>query len=343
MLSSIWILCVSLQYESARMRIAAYLHYNKYIWDVYMASLFYKILISMKTATTIEEQIAILKQRGMKIENERKAKENLLDIGYYRFGFYSFPFEKTYPALVGRDHCFKDGTSFEIVRDLYYFDQDLRYILSRYLYRIEINIRTFVSYTVSNKYRSNPFWFADSRAVDSKFLSQLPQIYSDISKNNAIKNHHAKYINDKYAPAWKTLEYMTFGNVIMLYTYLKDTQIKEDIAKHYGIENVNVFENYMNTARVVRNLCAHAHNIYDLKLQKGISKGPIKNFTGSYRHNICGVLLVLVFLLRHISNNRMNDLIEEVRRLLCGSNQLRVIDCVRELDDFVKKYFWRTI
>ena len=49
------------------------------------------------TATTIEEQIVLLKNRGMEIEDEKKAAECLLDIGYFRLGFYWFPFEKSYP------------------------------------------------------------------------------------------------------------------------------------------------------------------------------------------------------------------------------------------------------
>lgn len=51
----------------------------------------------LKKATTIDEQIAILRERGIIISNEEKAKENLLDIGYFRLGFYCFPFEKDYP------------------------------------------------------------------------------------------------------------------------------------------------------------------------------------------------------------------------------------------------------
>jgi abortive infection bacteriophage resistance protein len=60
----------------------------------------------MKQATTIEEQIALLKNRGMIIGNEDKAKEILMDIGYYRLGFYWFPFEKTYPAKIEPAHMF---------------------------------------------------------------------------------------------------------------------------------------------------------------------------------------------------------------------------------------------
>lgn len=61
-------------------------------------------------ATTIEEQIALLESRGVKIDDKEKAKENLLDIGYYRLSFYWFPFEKTYPRKIGRTHDFKEGT-----------------------------------------------------------------------------------------------------------------------------------------------------------------------------------------------------------------------------------------
>ena len=64
------------------------------------------------TATTIEEQIVLLKNRGMEIEDEKKAAECLLDIGYFRLGFYWFPFEKSYPRKVKRDHNFKDNTKF---------------------------------------------------------------------------------------------------------------------------------------------------------------------------------------------------------------------------------------
>ena len=48
----------------------------------------------MKRATTIDEQLNILRNRGMVIDDENKAKEILSDIGYFRLGFYFFPFEK---------------------------------------------------------------------------------------------------------------------------------------------------------------------------------------------------------------------------------------------------------
>lgn len=92
--------------------------------------------MQLKTATTISEQISMLKQRGMAIADENKAKEILFDIGYYRLGFYWFPFEIGYPNKNRRTHKFIQDTNFEDAVALYYFDNDLRNILAPYLHRI---------------------------------------------------------------------------------------------------------------------------------------------------------------------------------------------------------------
>ena len=86
-------------------------------------------MIMGKRATTIKEQIELLKNRGMFVPDEQKAEEILLDVGFYRLGFYAFPFEKTFPNLDNRSHQYKEGTSFTDVVELYYFDYDLRNIL----------------------------------------------------------------------------------------------------------------------------------------------------------------------------------------------------------------------
>ena len=271
----------------------------------------------MKTATTIEEQIKRLKERGMTIEDESKAKDVLLDIGYYRLGFYWFPFEKTYPNKIVRDHTFIEGASFKKAVDLYYLDCEIRDIIAPFLYRIEVNLRTFLIYTVSNFYRQRPTWFADSRIVTQDFVKSLPTTYETIRKNEAITRHHQKHPNDIYAPAWKTLEYMTLGDIITLIHSLKDDSLKKRIAEHYGIRNLNVFWSYMNTIRITRNLCVHGHNIFDLSLQKSIKGGPLsKEMVGDMHHNLSGALLVVLYFLRHISVNRMDELKSKLMELL---------------------------
>ena len=78
---------------------------------------------------TIPEQIEHLKELGLIIPDDAKAFEILSDIGFYRLGFYMFPFKKKYPVKVGRDHTIKEGISMDTVLRLYYFDFELRLLL----------------------------------------------------------------------------------------------------------------------------------------------------------------------------------------------------------------------
>ena len=75
-----------------------------------------------KTAIDVWEQIKLLESRGMVIKDKEKAQEVLLDVGYYRLGFYWFPFETTYPNKINRTHQFREGTNFDYIVKLYYFD-----------------------------------------------------------------------------------------------------------------------------------------------------------------------------------------------------------------------------
>mgnify|MGYP002754802872 FL=1 len=122
-------------------------------------------------AISIEEQITTLKTRGLIIQNEDKAKEILKDIGYYRLGFYWYYFQEDKIR-----HVFKEGTQFSTAVDLYYFDMDLRHLLTKVLSRIEVNLRTQITYIVSNHYSENPIWFADTNIMDREFVKTFKKI-----------------------------------------------------------------------------------------------------------------------------------------------------------------------
>ena len=182
----------------------------------------------MKQATTLEQQIAKLRSRKVEIADEEKAKEVLLDIGYYRLGFYFFPFEKSYPNLRNRNHMMQDGTRFEDAVALYYFDFDVRNLLNRYISRIEVAFRTYMTYYLSNKYANDTTWFVNPSVVSQTFCDNFETTcYISIKKNAAIRRHHSKYRSDQYAPAWKTMEYMTLGNMLVLYQSLLFWMINE--------------------------------------------------------------------------------------------------------------------
>jgi len=185
-------------------------------------------------ATSYQKQIKILTKRGMDFDlGEEKAQEVLSDIGYYRLGFYWNPFE------IDNNHNFKAGTKFSDVLSLYYLDVDLRQIINRYLKRIELNFKTKVTYYVSNKYKDSPTWFIDPEVLEQEYIADFDNYYTAKFKNDnlALKKHHKKYLNDKYAPAWKTIEFLSFGSVVKIYKSLKAEDIQDRISSLYGIRN----------------------------------------------------------------------------------------------------------
>jgi abortive infection bacteriophage resistance protein len=158
----------------------------------------------IKQATTIEEQIERLKERGMIIRSNEFAKMYLWNIGYYRLGFYWFPYEQDYPQKVNRNHLFNEGTDFSTIMTLYDFDSTLRSMLSAALLKIEVDIRAKVIYLISNLHKQSPAWFADSRVVSRDFIEDFTEKYNrEIINNEVIRNHARYHINDRFAPAWK--------------------------------------------------------------------------------------------------------------------------------------------
>ena len=269
----------------------------------------------MKKATTIEEQIKRLRDRNVTIVDEEKAKEILLDIGYYRLGFYFFPFEITYPKLKGRDHIMRIGTKFTDAVALYYFDFDIRNILMRYISRIEVAFRTYLIYTLSNRYKQDPCWFVNPIIVDQSFVDHFDSsCYDDIRKNANIRRHHKHYKTDKYAPAWKTLEHMTLGGMLTLYSSLKSVPDKRAISLYFGVNQTAVFENYMETIRCIRNICAHGSVLYDSKLFQEVKRGPAGKITADEKYRLGAAIKVITYLMGRISENRQHDLIIELNK-----------------------------
>src|SRR5690554_5633045 len=255
-------------------------------------------------ATTIDQQIQRLETRGMILDlSKEKIKEVLLDIGYYRLGFYWNPFE------IDENHNFREGIKFSTILDLYYLDVDVRYLLIKHINRIEVSFRTKIIYYVSNINRKSPTWFVDPKIMSKDFIQNFDFYYNeDFKKNGVIAKHHKKYINDKYAPAWKTLEYLTFGNNMKIYKSLLNFDTKQRISEIYGVRDVEKFEKLMDVIVFVRNYCAHSGVIFDLRNIYGIPKLPYYDFNNNDRHCLDSCMKVISFILSKISENRANEL-----------------------------------
>lgn len=257
-------------------------------------------------ATSIDEQLALLTERGMLIKDKEKAKEYLLDIGYYRLGFYWHHFE------IDKQHNFQQGITLDTIRELYYFDVDLKYLLSKYIHRIEVHFRSQLVYLASNKYKQNAVWFVDKNVVSQNTIDFFQKFYDNrfIGRNRPINKHHTKYPNDKYAPAWKTVEFLTFGQIYSIYNSLKNEDLKNDIANTYGFTNLSAFKKHLLAIVNVRNICAHNGVLFDFNQPMGIKKIPNTKYGLNTRNstNLNASIFAVLNILFTISENRAEDL-----------------------------------
>lgn len=281
-------------------------------------------------ATNTNVQIEKLKGRGLNLDYEdAKIKEFLLDIGYYRLGFYWYHFE------IDEDHNFAPESKLSDVIALYYLDVDLRTILLKYLNRIEIHFRTKVVYYVSNKFKEIPAWFADDSIINNSFIhstpyktSMLNRVYTPdyINNNKTLKKHHLNNSADTYAPAWKTLEFFTFGVLLNLFKNIKDEDIKKRVTESMGILNISKFENLMSAVVLIRNICSHGDVLYDFNTPRGLSVIPGIEFVNSDRNSLNACLKVIAYFLKHISENREEDFLNDIKFLFEKNSKNAVIE-----------------
>jgi len=266
-----------------------------------------------KVATTIEEQIALLESRGMVFDCEiEKVKETLLDIGYYRLGFYSYYFQDR------KTHRFTTNVNFNDIIKLYYFDFDLKMLLLRYIYRIEVHFRTQLLYYASNHYKDNNTWYIDSKFVDSSIFKEFNTIYFNLkTKNKNLIKHHGNYPCD-YAPAWKVFEFLTFGQTFKFFSNLKNEELKKQISGVYGFRDIILLNNYFISIINIRNTCSHNGVLFDHNQPIGIKRIP--NLKYRIKHgnttNLNASLRLVLFILSKVSKNRSADLEKEIKELL---------------------------
>jgi abortive infection bacteriophage resistance protein len=274
-------------------------------------------------ATTIDQQIKKLSDRGMIFEDDNeieKARETLLDIGYYRLGFYWYYFQDS------KTHKFQANVKLDDAVKLYYFDFDLKMLLLRYIYRIEVHFRTQVIYLASNHYPENNTWYIDPKIVDSGIFKEFNNIHYILkTKNNTLIKHHSKHPGN-YAPAWKVFEFLTFGQCFKFYTNLKNEALKKNISSSYSIRDVKLLNSYFLSLISIRNICSHNGVLFDYNQSHGINRIPNLKYRIKTDNttNLNASIRLLLFILSKVSKNRANDLENELKELFkeAESNEL---------------------
>lgn len=223
-----------------------------------------------KTFKTLDEQIEILKSRGLVINDVEKAKNILLRENYFFISGYRHLFMKS-----SKEIKFISGTTFEELYAMFVFDRRVRNIFFKNLLIIENNIKSLISYQLSKKYG-----FKEKEYLNPKNFSKDPiksrQVYDVLNKVKRQirlngKQHSATmhYItNYGYIPLWILVKVLSFGIVAELYDILDEAD-QIEISSIYNID-VETLIIYLSILSNYRNLCAHEDILYNHRTQKVI-------------------------------------------------------------------------
>lgn len=271
-----------------------------------------------KVFKTLDEQIEILKNRGLVVEDEKEARDILLRENYFFINGYRHLFTKE----KGKD-IFIDGTTFNELYATFVFDRRLRNIFFKYLLVVENNMKSIISYQLSRKYGYkekeylNPDNFNQDplrrRQVNDVISKMKRQIRVNGDKHTATMHYMNKY---GYIPLWILVKVLSFGILSELYSILKyDDQI--DIAEKYHI-SPDVLGTYLSITANFRNLCAHEEILYDYRTQRIIPDSPVhsklnieKDYDG-YKYGKNDLFALLIMLKTFLTDKEFRGLVYEI-------------------------------
>lgn len=271
-----------------------------------------------KIFKTLDEQIEILKNKGLVIDDVDSAKSILLRENYFFISGYRYLLLKS-----RTDKKFLPNANFRELYALFNFDRQVRNIIFKNLLIVENNIKSIFSYQLSKKYgykekdylrpsnfTNNPEKF---RQVNDLIKKMKRQIRINGNQHSATKHYQMNY---GYVPLWIVVKVLSFGIVCELYTIMK----KEDqieISEIYKIDPTTLCI-YLPILSNFRNLCAHEDILYDYKTQKPIPDTMfhrqlnIPKQDGEFIYGKDDLFALIIILKRMLAKDEFKLLINEI-------------------------------
>ena len=289
----------------------------------------------LKSATTVDQQIALLRSRGMDVADD-VAGQWLTNVSYYRLSAYWYP-ARALNASGARVDAFVPNTSFADVVALYEADRKLRMLVHDGMERVEITLRTRLGEVLC---RSSPLAYVDPLRFRDSFdhAGWLRTARKRIDR--AGKNHEAiKHYRDNYAgryPFWVLAEVLDFADVSRLFEGLP-TRDQRVIAEGLGfVVNLNALSKnqqqkakaqsplvrWLEQLTIIRNTCAHHGRLWNRIFTPAPTAAlktlpQLRQLPDGQSERIYGALLVMAQILRVTSPGTTWP--EKVRALITGA------------------------
>lgn len=231
----------------------------------------------LKPHKSIDEQIAILKSRGLIISDEDSAKVTLQKVGYYNLinGFKN-------PFICNNntsDEKFIENTKLEYLISLYDYDISLKSRILTKILVIEKILKSIISYDFSsihgelnyldekcfNTYNKKNVQKTKDliKKIKEKIRTALHPQYATNKQYDCIRHYKNNYGD---IPVWIVFNILNFNDIRNFYDCLLP-KTKRIIANHisqlFGLSiKPNELFNFICILVEVRNACAHCQRLY---------------------------------------------------------------------------------
>ncbi len=270
-----------------------------------------------KIFKTLEEQVDILRGKGLIVEDVEETKEILLRENYFFINGYR-------PVLMNSvsDKTFVIGATFRELYSIFLFDRAFRTILFKNLLIIENSLKSVISYQLSRKYGYkekdylNVKNFTNEHGKQKKVKDLIDKMKRQIRVNCANHNATMHYVNNYgYIPLWILVKVLSFGIVCELYTILKP----EDKIAIADIFNTSTYylDDFLPLLANYRNLCAHEDIVYEHRTERYIDNNKyhellkIPKMDDEYiygKNDVFALIIILKFMLKQ---DQFHDMMKE--------------------------------
>nr|WP_295382159.1 Abi family protein [Pseudoxanthomonas sp.] len=208
-----------------------------------------------KLPLSFAEQLQLMQDRGLTVRDPARALRWLEKVSYYRLSAYFLPFKQ--------GDAFVPGTEFDDVAGLYIFDRKLRLLVLDAIERVEVAIRTAITYEISRTY--GPFGHLEPANFDPQY--RHADLLRDIRTEEAragetfVQHFRNKYTSESDLPVWMATELLSFGTISLMYRFMPPA-LKSAIARPFSVPD-SFFARWLHSLSYVRNVCAHHKRLWN--------------------------------------------------------------------------------
>lgn len=216
-------------------------------------------LLMTKKFKSIEQQIEILRERGLIINDYNKAFEFLYTHNYYRVSGYTLTLRK--------NDRFYPNFTMDNIMEIYYCDEGMRHILLKYLEMIETKVKSIYAYEFCKIY--DPLAYLDAKNFNNinihcRIMQKSQQLKKVNHQHEAYIKHYMDDLNEAM-PLWTYIDLFTISDISFLYQ-ISEKRLKKAVANGINISTPKadtLLEHFLHSLTILRNLCAHGSRLYN--------------------------------------------------------------------------------